>query len=321
MHGWAVERSLGAGQVCDSFLVTRGGQRAVARVLRPPFATDAQFCTEWLRACWTANRFRHPRAAQVLEGGTDASGAQVVVRALVEGESLSQALKRAPLEVPLALEIAAQVLDVLEIAHAHGILHAGISPSNVVVTPQGAAWLVDFGHQAEDRIAEARIGPFSAPERRAPVAAPPSETADIWSIGACLRFALGDQPLPADVEAVVALAMAVDPRDRYQSAYSLLGDVRRLLGGRVPKLRASFAPVPSQSLVGVPLALPAPVVVSPPERRAGAPVAPATSSGEWRGNVLLVIAIALLVGLATFVLVRERMADSARHDRQTSQSR
>lgn len=326
MFGWTVERSLGAGPVCESFLVTRNGQKAVARVLQAAFAADAQCCADWLRACWTANRFHHPRAARVLDGGTDTGGAQVVVRALAEGEPLAQAARRARLEVQVMLEIAVQVLDVLEIAHSHGILHAGISPSNVIVSPAGSARLVDFGHHADNRIAEARIGPFSAPERRALPAAPPSETADIWSVAACVRFALGDQRLPGDLEAVLALAMADEPRERYQSAYAMLGDVRRLLVGRGPKLRESVKPVPSQSYVGVPIALPAPMVLpsaSPPapKERTETQPSPATARGEWRGNLALMLAIALLAGLATFVLVRERLNDSSRHDWPASQAR
>jgi hypothetical protein len=87
----------------------------------------------------------------------------------------------------------------------------------------------------------------------------------------------------------------------------MLGDVRRLLGGRRPKLEASLAPVPSQSAAHRP--------VQPPSSsgmrgvRAELAASPGTLR-EWRGNFLLVIAIAFLVGLATFVMVKERLAEA-----------
>jgi Protein kinase domain len=280
-------------------------------VLQKPFAEDAQTCADWLRACWTANRFQHALVARVLEQGTDGDGAPVVVRAFAPGETLAGAIERSRLEVAAVLELAAQVLDALEIAHSHGVLHGGISPHNIVIPPEGSARVVDFGHYGHDRIAAARLGPFAAPERLASSVAAPTEAADIWSVGACIRAALAETAIPADVEAVLARSMAADPRDRYASAYALAGDLRRVLGGRRPKLRDSAAPLPSLSLVGVPLL--APPSVAPPATPARQTSAPAKEGREWVGNLLLVMAIAALVGLATFVLVRERLGDSPRH--------
>jgi serine/threonine protein kinase len=326
--GWTVERSLGAGPLCESYLVTRTGEEtAVARVLRAPYALDEQSGADWLRACWTANRFHHPRVARVIEQGKDPHGAPIIVRAWASGETLAQATERGPLELPLALGLTEQLLDALEIAHAHGILHAAISPSNIFVTPRGSVRVVDFGHHAEDRVSVARVGPFSAPERRASPPDPPSEVADIWSVGACLRFALGAGPVPPDVEAVIGMATASDPLERYASAYAMLGDVRRLLGGRAPKLRNSLAPVPSQSFAGTPVAVNLAVAIAPAvpsgssEPVPQGPPAPAPALGEWRGNLLLVLAIALLAGLATFVLMRERLADNQRSPQTTSETR
>jgi serine/threonine-protein kinase len=330
MCGWAVERSLGAGPLCDNYLVSRAGSaKAVARVLRAPFASDEQCRSDWLRACWTANRFHHPRVARVLEQGADAEGAPVIVRALANGETLAEAAGRAPLALPIALGLTEQLLDALEIAHAHGIVHGALSPSNIVVTARGSVRVLDFGHHTEDRISLARLGPYSAPERLAPSPEPPSEVADIWSVGACLRFALGTSAVPPDVDAVIDLAMAADPLDRYASAYAMLGDVRRLLGGRQPKLRSSLAPVPSQSfadrpvgnpVAGVPPTAPSSAsgVADPLPRTTPAPEQP---TREWRGNMLLVMAIALLAGLATFVLVRERLVEAPNPPPETSQAR
>jgi serine/threonine-protein kinase len=293
----------------------------VARTLRPSFAADEAARADWLRASWTANRFQHPRVARVLEQGSDTEGEPVIVRAWAEGDTLSQVTARGTPEVLVALGLIEQVLDALEIAHAHGILHAGISPSNIIVNERRGVRVVDFGHQGHDRIASGRVGPFSAPERREPHAAPPTEAADIWSVGACLRFALGTQCAPPDVEDVIAVATAADPGERYESAYAMLGDVRRVLSGRKPKLRSSVAPVPSESHAALPTArlVPDPTLRSPPEVREATTVqAPTATTREWIGNILLMIAIALLAGLASFVLVRERLNEQQRQPASTS---
>jgi serine/threonine protein kinase len=313
LGGWTLERALGGGSVCESWLGRRAGDHAVVRVLRAEVAADERSRAQWLRASWSANRFHHARTVKIIEQSTDPRGSPVIVRHFAKGETLAQAVGRGVVDATFALRLAEQLLDVLEMAHAHGILHAGISPSNVIVTAHGSVRVVDFGHRGEDLIAAARVGPFSAPERRALPASPPSEQADIWSVGACLRFALGPALQNADVAAVVDVATAPHPSERYESAYAMLGDVRRLLSGRKPKLRGAVAPVPSQSLVE---ASDLGAGARPPSSSGmhGLPRegAPPGGAGEWRGNLLLLVAIALLVGLGTFVLVRERLADAPR---------
>lgn len=340
-HGWTIERGLVGSRVCESWLAARGTERAVLRVLRQPFAADARARDEWLRASWAANRFHHGRVVKVIEQGTDARGAPVVVRAWVRGETLEEVIQRGTLDPMAALRLIEQVLDALEMAHAHGILHGALSPSNIVVTLRGSARLVDFattpGLYARkpddvDALAAARIGSFTPPERRQSPPALPSEASDVWSVGACLFFAMagappadsrheGDPwlapggtaapPMPGrredsdDIADVVRLALSRDPNDRYDSAYAMLGDIRRLLAGRKPKLDGALAPVPTQSA--------AQRVALPPSssgtRGMRAEPAPQRPRSEWLGNVLLVLAIALLVGIATFVMVRERLAD------------
>jgi len=335
--GWTIERLLGLGPVCDSWLAARDDRRAVVRRLRAPYADDPAARVEWLRASWSANRFHHARIVKVVEQAIDRDGTPVVIRAYSRGEPLEDVVRRGALDVAGALRLAEQLLDVLEMAHAHGILHGALTPTNVLVTPRGSVRVVDFATTpgllarrtgASDMLATARVGSFLAPERCTRPPAPPTEQADVWSVGACLHLALGGGAPPADarplagvgedVAAVVAMALAPDPLQRYESAYAMLGDVRRLLAGRKPKLDGSLAPVPSQSLAQLPSLTPEPP--APPSSSGlrpvdGAPPPAATAeaarpaSREWLGNLLLVLAIALLVALAAYVVVRERLAD------------
>jgi serine/threonine-protein kinase len=331
--GWTIERPLRPGPVCASWLGLRGAERAVVRVLSDAFVADDRARAQWLRASWAANRFHHARVVKVLEQGVDERGVPVLVRGWARGETLEETVLRGVLAPMPALRLIEQLLDAIEMAHAHGIVHGAISPSNVVVTAHGSVRLMDFAAMPEllelgpgerDALAEARVGSFTAPERRTPHPVAPSEQADIWGIGACLYCAMVGKPpgadpgleltarahtaesLSDDVAALVSVSLGRDPLERYESAYAMLGDVRRLLSGRKPNLREAVAAVPSQGLAQG-AALPPPSSgtlevhpTAPPPRR---------SSERW-GNVLLVIAIAVLVGLATFVMMRERLAEA-----------
>jgi serine/threonine-protein kinase len=339
--GWRLRRFLGGGPLCASWFAERGRDRALVRVLRAPFANLPQLRAEWLRGNWAANRFYHPRVPAVVQEGVDARGAPVVMRLWADGEPLDAVVGRGVLEPPAALRLFERLLDALEMAHAHGVVHGAITPSNLIVTPGGSLRLVDFAvppgvrprrPSGVDLLARARGFAFTAPEWRtgAEAAVPsgpgergePGEQRDLWAVGACLRFALtGAAPdlagdpcaglggnLPADVVAVTGMALARDPLRRYDTAYSMLGDVRRVLAGRRPKLQAASGPVPS-SLVAVPDDL----ASSPGRHSDGGASAPALAvpaeADEWKGNLVLMVAIALLVGLATFVVVREKLAD------------
>jgi serine/threonine-protein kinase len=332
LSGWAIERALSPGPTCRSWLVTKGGQRAVVRVLRQRLAVDRRAREQWLRASWAPNRFHHARVIRVIEQGSDERGTPVVVREWAEGQALQEKVDCAPLDPAFALRLAAQLLDALEMAHAHGIVHGALTPSNVVVTSRGSVRLVDFatspwllGRDAgsHDLLASARLGPFTAPEQRNARRWAPGEPSDVWSVGACLYFSLVGRPptapfeetqlaraAGADVAAVVGYSLSRDPLARYESAYAMLGDVRRLLAGRKPKLDGSVTPLSQNvSQRDDPNAIRTP---SSTTSRIFRPIGPPPAQhlpGEWRGNVLLMIAISLLVGLASFVLVRERLAD------------
>ena len=58
---------------------------------------------------------------------------------------LAERLRRGPIPVDEALEIARQIADALEEAHQKGIIHRDLKPANVKVTPDGKVKVLDFG--------------------------------------------------------------------------------------------------------------------------------------------------------------------------------
>ncbi len=337
-------------------------EEAVVRVLREPFASDPRTRAEWLGASWAANRFSHARVPKVLQDGADGRGAPVVVRRWAKGMPLDQLVRNGEasaanaMDPTLALQVVEQVLDALEMAHAHGIVHGALGPSNVIVTERGTVRLVDFATapgllaRPADALLRARLSPYTAPELRAADwgrGVPPTEASDVWSAGACLHFALTGRPPPPDdpsfeagkrserserrarlarlarrapevqpaLAAVADRALAIDPRDRYESAYAMLGDIRRVMAGRMPSLQSTGVSLPSSPPGGLrPGRSLEPSGVEEVALMPALPGEKPTSverSSEWGGNLMLFAAIALLVALATFVLVRERLADVA----------
>ena len=68
-----------------------------------------------------------------------------LVMELVDGEDLSERLKRGAIPVDESIAIAKQIAEALEEAHEHGIIHRDLKPANVKVTPDGKVKVLDFG--------------------------------------------------------------------------------------------------------------------------------------------------------------------------------
>jgi serine/threonine protein kinase len=330
--GWTIERHLGTGPVCDTWLASKpAAEGAVVRVLREPLAADPIVRAEWIGASWAVNRFAHPRVPRMLQDGADARGLPVVVRRWARGTPLERVVRRGVLATDLALRLAEQILDALELAHAHGVVHGAITPSNVIVTPRGTARLVDFAiapgsSRGATALADARRTPFAAPEGR------PSELADVWSVGACLHFALTGEPPGSsrpdglvrgltpdgapgrEVAAIVRRALADEPADRYASAYAMRAEIHALLMDRVGSApRPVLVPESSHETRALD---PEPTTEIDAREELAAAVAALRSeslgrprSDEWRGNLVLLAAIAFAMAFATYVLVREQLAD------------
>lgn len=157
------------------------------------------------------------------------------------------------------------VVDALAYAHGRGVLHRDLKPSNLLVTPDGAVHVVDFGLAAEVEGAASTLtleAPFAGtPGYCAPEQArgePATVRSDVYSLALVLaRLLVGGHvhdlslttaqllhrtatagpdlstlaALPADLRAVLAKALAFDPADRYPGMDAFGADLRRWLDG------------------------------------------------------------------------------------------
>ncbi len=105
---------------------------------------------KFLREARTAARIRHPNIVDVIDFGHLPDGRPYFVMELLEGESLAERVERGALHPPEVVSIARQLASALAAAHDRGVIHADVTPSNVLVvsTTVGSdlrVKLVDFG--------------------------------------------------------------------------------------------------------------------------------------------------------------------------------
>ena len=90
-------------------------------------------------------RLTHPNIAHLLDAGVTAGGQPFLVIELVEGERIDRHCDAKRLDVNARLALFDKVLSAVAHAHTHLVIHRDIKPGNILVTPDGAVKLLDFG--------------------------------------------------------------------------------------------------------------------------------------------------------------------------------
>ena len=120
------------------------GRDVAIKMLPSEVAQVSERLLRFRREAQVLASLNHPNIAAI-HGLEEHDGQPFLVLELVDGEDLSQRLKRGPLSVEETLDIARQVAEALEEAHHKGIVHRDLKPANIMVTPDGKVKVLDFG--------------------------------------------------------------------------------------------------------------------------------------------------------------------------------
>jgi serine/threonine protein kinase len=268
-------RSLGAGGMAELFLARADGIEGFAKLVAlkrilPHKASNERFVRMLLNEARLVAGLDHPNIAAVHDIGLE-HGEYFFAMEYVHGQDLARVLHRAPrhrLHLENALHIAIGVCAGLHCAHIArdstgrplDIVHRDVSPSNVLVSYQGAVKLVDFGvAKAATLVSETREGVikgkygYMSPEQCLGDAL--DRRSDVFAVGILLwemtvgrrlyqfkgelaslqRIVYADAPRPSsfdpdyppEFEHIVMRALARDARQRYQSAEQLQLDLEQ----------------------------------------------------------------------------------------------
>jgi serine/threonine-protein kinase len=362
---YRLESRLGHGGMSTVHLALdlRLERQVAVKLLAEHLAEDPAFVSRFQREAQAAARLVHPNIVQVFDSGRDEHTDQYfIVMEYIEGSSGAEILRdQGWVEVDEALSIIEQACEGLHYAHRHGVVHRDVKPGNLLRAREGEVKLADFGiAKATEQSSITQVGSvlgtaaYLAPEQARGEEAGPS--ADLYALGvvtyqlisgrlpyeasSLTELALKQQqeepPLldtlvaavSPELAAAVAIALALDPRDRYKTALEMrhgLSDGARGIapGERVrPTRRAAGREAAARdraALTGATSVLPgaqrpgAPTAATVATRRprqgpprsapAGAPAAThAPAGGRRRRSSRLLTTLLVLLALAVAIV-------------------
>lgn len=142
---YQILRPLGAGGMGAVFLAedTKLGRRVAIKFLPAALSGDETAKARLIGEARSAARVDHPNICCIYEAIEEEPAC--IVMEYVEGETLSDNIRRHPLTTREALELVIQIADALDEVHSCGMIHRDIKPGNVMVTRRGRVKLLDFG--------------------------------------------------------------------------------------------------------------------------------------------------------------------------------
>lgn len=231
------------------------GRHVALKFLPPELARDEPSLQRFKREARASSALNHPNICTVHSIDRHDSE-HFIVMELLEGETLSSRLLRGPVEVGELLDLAIQVVDALESAHAKGIVHRDLKPANLFITSRGQPKILDFGlAKIETRLGQdsktmtmvrdeltaagttlGTVSYMSPEQARGQLT---DSRSDIFSLGTVLyQMATGVLPFQGETSAVVFEAILNrDPVPVTELQPSLPPELNRILGQALEKDR------------------------------------------------------------------------------------
>ena len=268
---YRIVRQLGRGGMGTVFLAVREGEEFSQRVAIKLVRGGEMLVQRFRQERQILASLEHPNIARLIDGGTTPDGLPYLVMEYVDGTPIDDYCRARSLSIVEKLRLFLQLCDAVQHAHRALIIHRDIKPANVLITPDGAAKLLDFGIaklatpdvQVDVTVTRMMTPQYASPEQlRGDIV---TTATDVYSLGVLLFELLTDRkpfiaatrmpdteaPAPSsvsnlralrgDLDDIVLAALEVDPANRYGSVEKFADDVRRHLSGHpITARRATF---------------------------------------------------------------------------------